>query len=54
MLRLAASLADGTPVSLRDTLTRLDARNAHLVSQAIIEAAGHSAPKPHCRECPIF
>lgn len=54
MLRLAASLADGTPVSLRDTLTRLDPRNAHLVSQAIIEAAGHSAPKPHCQECPVF
>ena len=41
MLRLAASLIDGIPVDLRDTLTGLDARNLHLVSQAVLETAGH-------------
>ena len=40
MLRLAASLIEGIPVDLRDTLTGLDARNLHLVSQAVLETAG--------------
>ena len=38
MLRLAASLADGIPVDLRDALVGLDARNADLVT-AVRKAA---------------
>jgi 8-oxo-dGTP diphosphatase len=41
MLRLAASLADGTPVNLRDTLTGLDSGNTDLVSRAVLHATGH-------------
>lgn len=41
MLRLAASLAAGHPVSLRDTIPGLDHRNLHLVTTAIRHAAGH-------------
>lgn len=41
MLRLGASLAHGTPVDLRNALTGLDARNASLVSRAVLHAAGH-------------
>ena len=40
MLRLAASIADGTPVSLRDTLTGIDDRNVQLVAAAILHASG--------------
>ena len=40
MLRLAASLADGIPVDLRDALTGLDDRNLDLVSQAVLHTAG--------------
>lgn len=39
MLRLAASLIKGIPVDLRDTLTGLDARNLHLLSQAVQDTA---------------
>jgi len=41
MLRLAASLAEGVPVDLRDALTGLDNRNAELVSHAVQHATGH-------------
>jgi hypothetical protein len=41
VLRLAASLASGSPVSLRDTVTSLDNRNLALVITAIRHAAGH-------------
>ena len=41
VLRLAASLAHGIPVSLRDTVTSLDNRNLGLVTTAIRHAAGH-------------
>ncbi len=41
MLRLAASLAEGVPVDLRDALTGLDSRNAELVSRAVKHATGH-------------
>ena len=41
MLRLAASLIEGTPISLRDTLVGLDDRNLDLVSQAVQDTAGH-------------
>jgi hypothetical protein len=40
MLRLAASLADGIPVSLRDTLTGIDHRNIELVITAVLHAWG--------------
>ncbi len=40
MLQLAASLADGIPVDLRDTLTGLDNRNISLVIAAIQHASG--------------
>ena len=40
MLRLAASIAAGTPVSLHDALTRLDSTNAELLTAAIRHAAG--------------
>lgn len=41
VLRIAASLAAGTPVSLRDTVTSLDQRNLALVTTAIRHAAGY-------------
>lgn len=40
MLRLAASLADGIPVDLRDALIGLDSRNLHVVAQAVLHTAG--------------
>jgi len=40
MLRLAASLAGGTPVNLRDALSGLDTGNADLVSQAVLHVNG--------------
>jgi hypothetical protein len=44
LLRLAASLADGTPVNLRDTLTGLDDHNIQLVINAVLHASGHQTP----------
>ena len=41
MLRLAASLASGLTVNLRDTTTGIDTRNAELLSHAILHAAGY-------------
>jgi hypothetical protein len=41
MLRLAASLAGGIPVSLRDTLTGIDDHGTQLVVQAVLHASGH-------------
>jgi hypothetical protein len=40
ILRLAASLADGTPVSLRDAVTGIDQRNTALLITAILHATG--------------
>ena len=40
MLRLAASIAGGIPVGLRDTLTGIDDRNVQLVVAAILHASG--------------
>jgi hypothetical protein len=42
MLRLAASLADGIPVDLRDALTGLDDRNINLVITAVLHASGNT------------
>jgi ADP-ribose pyrophosphatase YjhB (NUDIX family) len=44
MLRLAASLAAGIPVSLRDALTGIDGRSTQLVIQAVLHASGHRPP----------
>jgi energy-coupling factor transporter ATP-binding protein EcfA2 len=43
ILQLAASLAAGTPVSLRDTVTGIDQDNAARLLTAIRHAAGQSA-----------
>lgn len=40
MLRLAASIAAGTPVSLSDALTAIDHRNASLLAAAVLHANG--------------
>ena len=40
MLRITASLADGIPVDLRDTLTGLDDSNIQLLVTAIRRASG--------------
>ena len=40
IVRIAASLAAGHPVSLRDAIPGLDQRNLHLVTVAIRHAAG--------------
>ena len=44
ILQLAASIADGFPVSLRDTIPGLDNRNLHLVITAIQHTAGQHRP----------
>jgi hypothetical protein len=41
LLRIAASVADGIPVDLRNALTGLDATNTALATRAITHAAGH-------------
>lgn len=40
MLKITASLADGIPVDLRDTITGLDDRNIQLLHAAIRRASG--------------
>jgi hypothetical protein len=39
LLRLAASLADGLPVSLRDAITGIDQRNVTLLIKAVLHAS---------------
>ena len=41
VLRLAASIAEGIPVDLREAVCGLDATNAVLVARALLYAAGH-------------
>ena len=41
ILRLAASLAQGIPVDLRDALTSLDSFDADLVAHTVKHATGH-------------
>ncbi|MGH3899982.1 MAG: hypothetical protein ACRDTA_17435 [Pseudonocardiaceae bacterium] len=41
MLLLTASLADGIPIHLRNTLTGLDSYNTNLITEAIKHATGH-------------
>ena len=49
MLKITASLADGIPVDLRDTLTGLDDRNVQLLITAVLHASGqhpaHQRPR---------
>jgi hypothetical protein len=40
MLRIAASLAEGFPIDLRDALTGLDSTNINLVATAVLHANG--------------
>ena len=42
MLRLAASIASGVPVSLCDSLASIDHRNANLLAAAILHANGQT------------
>jgi len=42
MLRLAASIAGGVPVSLSDALTSIDHRNANLLAAAVLHANGQT------------
>jgi hypothetical protein len=44
ILRLAASLGDGLPVSLRDTLPGIDAHGTNLIIAAVLHAAGQRPP----------
>ncbi len=46
VLRLAASIADGIPVDLRDALTGLDTANLTRLTTAILHANGRRTP-PH-------
>jgi hypothetical protein len=41
MLQIAASLAEGLPVDLRDALSRLDSTNINLVAAAVLHANGN-------------
>lgn len=43
LLRVAASLAEGIPVDLRDAITGLDTTNTGLVARAVCHGAGHRA-----------
>lgn len=45
MLRLIASIADGIPVDLQDTLTSIDDHNIQLLLQAVLHASGRP-PSP--------
>ena len=40
VLRLAASLADGLPINLRDAVTGIDHRNVELLVAAVLHASG--------------
>jgi len=44
MLKITASLADGIPVDLQDTLTGLDDRNVQLLITAVLHASGQRPP----------
>jgi hypothetical protein len=46
MLKLTASLADGIPVDLQDTLTGIDDRNIRLLITAVLHATGRPQSLP--------
>ena len=41
VLRIAASIAEGVPVDLREAVTGLDEGNAVLAAGAVLHASGH-------------
>jgi hypothetical protein len=41
ILRVAASIAEGLPIDLRDAVSWLDAVNSVLVARAVLAAGGH-------------
>lgn len=41
VLRIAASIAEGVPVDMREVVTGLDEDNAGLAAAAVLRAAGH-------------
>ena len=41
VLRIAASIAEGVPVDLREAVTGLDESNVVLAASAVLHAAGH-------------
>lgn len=41
VLRIAASIAEGVPVDLREAVSGLDRRSITLVAAAVLHAAGH-------------
>jgi hypothetical protein len=41
ILRIAASIAEGLPIDLRDAVTSLDAVNSVRVARAVLAAGGH-------------
>ena len=41
VLRVAASIAEGVPIDLRDVATCVDAGNSGLVARAVLTAGGH-------------
>jgi hypothetical protein len=45
VLLVAASIAAGVPVDLREALTGLDAANSGLVAAAVLHAAGHRSAR---------
>jgi hypothetical protein len=49
ILQLSASLAAGTPVDLRDTVTGIDNRNISLLLAAIRHATGKRPDNSQCR-----
>ena len=49
ILQLSASLAAGTPVDLRDTVTGIDNRNISLLLTAIRHATGKRPDNSQCR-----
>jgi hypothetical protein len=46
ILALAASLADGIPVALRDTVAGMDDRNVQLLVKAVLHASGRQQFPP--------
>jgi hypothetical protein len=52
MLRLAASIADGLPVDLRDALTGLDENNINLVITAVLRTCGLPRPAAQAAALP--
>jgi hypothetical protein len=41
VLRIAASIAEGVPVDLREAVTGLDEANLALVARAVLHSGGH-------------